>query len=106
MQANTKTGLLLALGSCVGSFVTGAVCLAPLAGILLGVSGLSWLTRYAELRTPATVLTFALLGLGFWQVRRVACGPRRRKAKAVLWGATALALVINATEYFVLPHLI
>jgi hypothetical protein len=106
MHSLSKSSIALALGSCLGSFVTAAVCLGPLAGILLGVGGLGWLTQYASLRTPATVATFVLLALGYRKVQRIACAPGRRRARVVLLTASALAIVVNAVEYFVLPNLI
>jgi hypothetical protein len=102
--------LLASAGGLLTTLATGAACVGPLLAILLGVGGFGWLTRYAHLRVPASVATAVLLAAGFYQLYRrtpVACRrtPAQRRARALLWSATAVALAINLFEYVIFPRL-
>ncbi|MDX1458812.1 MAG: hypothetical protein R3276_14570 [Marinobacter sp.] len=92
------------------TLVTGLACLVPMVGIVLGVSGLGWLSQYTYLRLPATVLTVVCLFAGFTvlyrQRDRCPGSSSLRLAKTVFWTAVALAVVVNTTEYIVLPLLV
>ena len=102
-----------AAGSLVATLVTGAACILPLVAILVGASGFGWLARYAYLRVPASIATFALIAAGFgWAYRkrdRTACAPAAKRnlriARALLWCVALLAVAMNVFEYLVFPEL-
>lgn len=107
-HGDAKLGLLAAAAGLLTTLTTAAACVGPFVAILLGVGGFGWLTRYAHLRVPATVLTALVLGIGFWRLY----GPRtcrrssgRRAARGLLWLASALAVAVNVFEYAVMPRL-
>ncbi|MFW6052131.1 MAG: hypothetical protein ACODAU_13215 [Myxococcota bacterium] len=107
-----KVGVATGILGLSTAVATGIACVGPFVAILLGVGGFGWLTRYAHLRVPATLLTAAILGFGFYRVygkRSGACAAnaptRRRLARVLLWSATVLAVGINVFEYVVLPRL-
>ena len=106
-QSPSRAGTAVAAASLLTTLVTGLACTGPLLAIVLGVSGLGFLTRYAHLQAPATVATAALLGLGFVLLyRRRACPTEpRRWPRVLLWTATALAVAMNVFEYVILPRL-
>ncbi len=108
-QRTVDMGAVAAGGGFLAACVTAAVCALPLAAIGLGVGGLSWLTQYVHLRVPAALATAALLLLGFHLVYRrgASCrnDARRRRAKTILWAATAFAVAINTFEFLILPLL-
>ena len=106
-------GVWAAIGSLVATLVTGAACVVPLLAIVVGIGGLGWLARYAYLRVPASIATFALLAAGFaWAYRkraRGACSPAAKRnlriARGLLWSAALLAIAMNVLEYLVFPEL-
>ncbi len=103
-----RLGGAAAVAGMAAAVVTGAACIGPMLGIVLGIGGLGWLARYAHLQLPATVLTAVLLAAGFYLLYRrrdCDCTPARRGARALLWTATGLAVAINAFEYLILPNL-
>ncbi|MCB1927515.1 MAG: hypothetical protein KDH17_05705 [Rhodocyclaceae bacterium] len=104
---SSRVGVAAALAGMAAAMVTGAACIGPMIGIALGLGGLGWLTRYAHLQLPASVLTVTLLALAFQQLyRRRACsGTATRRARRVLWVAVAFAAAINVVEYLILPTL-
>jgi hypothetical protein len=107
-RVHSKLGLLAATTGLLATLSTAAACVGPFVAILFGVGGFGWLTRYAHLRVPATVLTALVLGIGFWGLygpRACPRSPGRRAARALLWLASALAIAINVFEYAVMPRL-
>jgi hypothetical protein len=107
---DTKVGVATGVLGILTTVATGIACVGPFVAILLGVGGFGWLTRYAHLRVPATVLTAAILAYGFYRMYRQdarACRatPSARAGRALLWTATVLAVGINLFEYVVLPRL-
>ena len=102
-----RAGAVAALAGMAAAAVTGAACIGPMIGIAFGIGGLGWLARYAHLQLPATLLTIALLALGFRLLyrRRDCGGTGRRRARTLLWVAVVFAVAINAFEYVVLPAL-
>jgi hypothetical protein len=107
-----RMALAAAGGGLLATVATGLACLGPLAGILLGVGGLGFLTRFTWLRVPATLLTAALLAVGFFTLYRplpAACAARpsgtRRLGRVLLWSATLLAISVNVFEYLIFPRL-
>jgi hypothetical protein len=106
-ERNARLGALAAAGGLLISGAAGLVCVAPLAAIALGVSGLGWLTQYVQLRVPALLATAALLLLGYVTVyqRGATCRnpARQRRTKVWLWVATAVAAAVNALEFLILP---
>jgi hypothetical protein len=100
----------LAAGSLLLTSVTGLACVGPFVAILLGVGGLGHLTRYAQFRVPASVLTFALLAMAFYRVygrTGATCtkNPPAFFARLLLWTSAVLAVAINALEYAILERL-
>ena len=109
-----RTALTVAIMGLITTLATGAACIGPFVAILLGVSGFGWLTRYAYLRVPASLLTLLVLGYGFYRLYRHPAGDGARAkpcsrpnpaARACLWAATTLAIGVNLFEYLVLPRL-
>jgi hypothetical protein len=108
-----EAAMAAAAGGLVAAVATAGACVGPLVAILLGVGGLGWLTRYADLRVPASIATGTLLAFGFYQVyrrpRAEGCGVKRSSKKRVavglLWTATVVAVAVNLFEYLVFPHL-
>ena len=99
-------------GGVAATLATGVACIAPMAGILLGVGGLGFLTRYAWLRVPASIATALFLITGFvlfYRHSASACkriSPRKRKLiGGLLWSGTVFALVTNLFEYVIFPQL-
>ncbi|MFQ5928005.1 MAG: mercuric transporter MerT family protein [Terriglobia bacterium] len=95
---------LFSVGSVVGAFAASVCCLGPLALFGLGVSG-AWVSNLSVLlpyQPVFAVLTFGLLGAGFYRTYRkpdaAACPPGQSCAapaaerinKAALWFATVL----------------
>jgi hypothetical protein len=107
---DTKVGVATGLLGLVTTVATGLACVGPFVAILLGVGGFGWLTRYAHLRVPATLLTVAVLAYGFFHMygkRSRACpaSTSARIGRVLLWTATVLAVGVNVFEYVVLPRL-
>ena len=109
MRRATITGA----GGIVAAFLASLCCVGPLLFVSLGV-GAGLASTFEPLRPVFGVLMVALLGAGFWAVygRRVVPAPapggrgtpaaestcaapvRRGRDAAILWSATALALVL------------
>ena len=112
-SARETAGTAAAAGGLVAAIATASVCVGPLVAILLGVGGLGWLTRYADLRVPASIVTGALLAFGFyrvhWRSEAERCARKQSSKKKVatglLWTATVVAVAVNLFEYLVFPHL-
>lgn len=111
-KGSDKLAFAAAAGGLLATVATGLACVGPLVAILLGIGGLGWLTQYAYLRVPASIVTGVLLAAGFyWAYRRprgTDCKKRTRSraiGRAILWAATALALAVNVFEYVIFPRL-
>jgi mercuric ion transport protein len=108
-----KRGLLFSLTAVPAAFLASLCCVGPIAFVTLGV-GAGLASRFEPLRPVFSVLTLALLALGFYTVYgsngaaepesgpNAACGPdgacvrprNRSKEKALLWAATVIALLL------------
>ena len=104
-----RRGVLAALGAVGAGFLASLCCVGPLLFVTLGV-GAGLASQFEPLRPLFTALTLGLLAVGFYVVygRRpaaapaAACGPdescvaprNRTRDKALLWTATAVALVL------------
>ena len=93
-------------GSVVSGIFASACCLGPLVLSLLGVSGAAFAQRFEPLRPCLLVLTYGLLGGGFYLTYRPGKGkadcapgeacemPRAsRVGKVMLWVATLIVLL-------------
>lgn len=108
-----EAAMVAAAGGLVAAIATAGACVGPLVAILLGVGGLGWLTRYADLRVPASIATGSLLAFGFYRVHwRPGAGrcarawsSKKKVAAGLLWTATVVAVAVNLFEYLVFPHL-
>lgn len=104
---NEHTGVLAGIASLIASLVAGMACIGPLAGILLGVGGLGWLSQYAWLTFPAALTSLLLLSIAIiiYSKRRTSCANRRKHImNRILLIATAVAVIgINVFEFFILP---
>jgi mercuric ion transport protein len=104
-----RRGLLASFGAVGAAFLASLCCIGPVLFVTLGV-GAGLAARFEPLRPVFTILTVALLALGFYVVygRRpaaadgIACGPDERcsaprhltRDKIVLWVATTVALAL------------
>lgn len=102
-----------AAGGVLGALLVSSCCVAPLAFVLLGISG-AWIANLTALEPYKLYFAaFALvfIGLGFWQVywrSRPICAedsycarPRSSiMTKAALWIASALVLLSLTTEWW------
>lgn len=102
-------GVAASLGAVGAALVASLCCIGPVLFVTLGV-GAGLAARFEPLRPFFTVLTLALLAVGFYVVYRRrpvvaagdACGPdgscevprNRTRDKVVLWIATVVALVL------------
>jgi len=91
-------------GSVVSGILASACCLGPLVLSLLGVSGAAFAQRFEPLRPYLLVLTYGLLGGGFYMTYRpgnAGCVPGEacemprasRIGKVMLWVATVIVLL-------------
>lgn len=101
-----RLGLAAAAGAMAAAFLASLCCVGPLVFVAFGV-GAGLASTFEPLRPLFTVLTVALLGLGFYVVygnrpaeAYAACTPNatcavprnRRRDKFLLWIVTILAL--------------
>jgi len=103
--ASRKPGWLAA-GGLIGAVLASTCCIAPLALLMLGVSG-AWigtLTAFEPYKPYFAAAALVFIGFGFWQVYfrpRPACSDgslcarpqSSRITKAALWSATVLVLL-------------
>lgn len=100
--------------SIISAFLASACCVGPLVLALLGLGGGALLAKFEPYRPYFMVVTFALLGAGFYLTYRRpatttpapngdACGcpaPRtRRTGKVMLWITTAMVVAFLAFPY-------
>jgi len=95
-----------AAGGLIGAVLASTCCIAPLALLMLGVSG-AWignLTALEPYKPYFAVVALVFIGLGFWQVyfrQKPACAEgslcarphSSRITQATLWSATVLVLL-------------
>ncbi|MEA3245824.1 MAG: mercuric transporter MerT family protein [Gemmatimonadota bacterium] len=102
-DSSTRT-YLAASGGIAAAIGSALCCAGPLVAVSLGVSGAGIATVFEPLRPYFLGATAVFLGVGFWLLRREeqrACEPgtlcaspvARRRMRAMLWVATALAAV-------------
>lgn len=106
---SSRRGLAATIGAVGAAFFASLCCIGPLVFVFFGV-GAGLASTFEPLRPLFTVVTVALLGLGFYAVygrTSVAragsssceidgrcAAPRRRRDVVLLWLATAAAVVI------------
>lgn len=107
----SKSGLLLT-GALGAALVASLCCILPLVAAGLGVAGFAAASWFAPWRPYLMVLTFALLGVGFYFAYR----PRREETcepgsacettpvgrwnRAALWIATVFVVALAAFPYY------
>lgn len=105
-----KAGLLTGVGSLIASFIAGLACVGPMLGILLGIGGLGWLSRYSYLTMPASIASLVLLAGAIYFARRRKCCPaskrKHRLNQFTLATITLLVVAINVFEFLILPNLV
>jgi hypothetical protein len=105
-----QAGIWTSIASLCASLVAGIACVGPMLGIVLGVSGLGWLTRYHYLTLPATIASLVLLAVALYMYkrRRTSCINRRKhQLNVILLGAiTAIVVGISVFEYLIFPNMI
>lgn len=105
-----KAGMLTSLASLFTSLIAGLACIGPMLGIVLGVSGLGWLSSYSYLTLPASVASIVLLvvALYMFNKRKASCASRRKHMfNFIFMGiTTAVVIGINVFEYLIFPNLI
>ena len=102
-----------AAGGFLGALLVSSCCVAPLAFVILGISG-AWIANLTALepyKPYFATVALVFIGLGFWQVyfrRKADCvgdtycaRPRNLLfTKIVLWIATALVLLSLTTSWW------
>jgi mercuric ion transport protein len=102
-----RTHLATGLGAITAASLASLCCIGPVLFVTLGV-GAGLASRFEPLRPLFTVLTLALLGLGFYTVygRRPAAAPacsdaetcaaprNRTRDKILLWTAAIVAVIV------------
>jgi hypothetical protein len=120
-RSNPRWSFATSIGSIVSALVAASSCVGPLVFALLGLGGAGLFARLECYQPYLIVLTFALLGSGFYITYRkptaanegatadadcASQAPRaKRMAKVVLWVATFLVLSFLLLP-FVAPHLL
>ena len=108
-EHNDKRSLAASIAAVGAALLASLCCIGPVLFVTLGV-GAGFATRFEPLRPLFTVLTIALLGLGFYSVygrqrpttSAASCDvdgtcavPRsRRRDRTLLWIAAFVALVV------------
>ena len=104
-----QAGVFAAISSLVTAFIASIACIGPMLGIVLGVSGLGWLSSFSYLGIPASLISIGLLAAAvyLYTKRKSSCANRRKHQwNRYLLSACAFAVVaINAFEYIILPNL-
>jgi mercuric ion transport protein len=100
-----------ASGGIVAAAVSALCCVGPLVAVALGVSGAGLAATFEPLRPYSIVATIGSIGYGFHSLRREearACEPgtlcaspvARRRMKRLLWVATALAIPLLTSPWW------
>jgi predicted lipid-binding transport protein (Tim44 family) len=111
LQTTRHATIALAGASVLASAGVGLACVGPLLGIVLGIGGLGFLSRYHWLQLPATIATAVLLATGFfltYRRRGARCDHKARSARIerwLLWSATLLAIALQIFEHVIFPRL-
>lgn len=109
LKNGEKTGVGTAAMSLLLSTIAASTCMLPFVGILLGISGLGWLTRYSALTTPLSVAALTLSALATWlfRQRRSSCINRNKRIfnQNLLMLTILMAIAVNIVEHLVLPNL-
>lgn len=109
------------VSSIISAFIASICCVGPLVFALLGIGGAGLLLKLAPYRPYFTVMTFALLGAGFYftyrrpkvaagataaQAPECACpAPRASRAgRIMLWAATVFVAAFLGFPYLA-PYL-
>ena len=91
------------IGSVVSALAASICCLGPMLGIVLGIGGLGAAASLGAYRPYFLGMTSICLGAAFYFTygRKPACesGGGGRRNRALLWIATAVALVFAAAPY-------
>ena len=109
--SSRKLSSLTIGGAVVSALLASACCLGPLVLAALGLGGASLLGKLDAYRPLFSVVTFGLLGAGFWLAYRKPkaaagddCGceyPKSsRLGRVLLWVAAAAAVGFWAFPYF------
>lgn len=104
MPDSSKPTFAAAGGGIAAALASTLCCAGPLVAVSLGVSGAGIAARFEPLRPWFLAATAAMLGLGFWLLRREeqrACEPgklcaspvARRRMRVTLWMATGIAAI-------------
>jgi mercuric ion transport protein len=109
--------LTASISSIISAFIASACCVGPLVFALLGIGGAGLLVKFEPYRPYFIVVTFALLGTGFYLTYRkpkaaasttaVEGGPEcecpapraNRAGKIMLWVATVLVIAFLSFPY-------
>jgi len=120
-ERSRRWSLAARVSSIISAFVASICCVGPLVFALLGIGGGGLLVKFEPYRAYFIVVTFALLGTGFYLTYRkpkaaaaaserggpgCACpAPKANRAgKIVLWLATVLAVGFLSFPYLA-PYL-
>ncbi|MEW5976391.1 MAG: mercuric transporter MerT family protein [Acidobacteriota bacterium] len=109
-EKSNRSGLLVA-SSVVAAVLASFCCILPIVFALTGFTIMGASAAFAEWRAYLLMLTFGLLGLGFYFAYRPAkgeCGPGgvctmpapKRSGRLMLWLATAAIIGFAAFPYF------
>ena len=97
------------LAAVMASVVAGMACIGPMAGVILGLGGLGWMSQYAFLTMPAALvsLTLTVVSLYLFFSRLRCCANKRlyRLQRYVLLGSAFIVIGINVIEFVVIPNL-
>ena len=104
------TGAVLA-GSVLGGILASACCLTPVVFALLGISGAALAHGFEPLRPYMLLLTYGLLGGGFYLAHRPRpreCAPGElcampaasRVGRVMLWVVTLLVLLTTTFPWY------
>jgi len=107
-----KWSIAASASSIISAFIASICCVGPLVFALLGIGGAGLLVKFEPYRPYFMVVTFALLGTGFYFTYRkpkhaAASGPAcdcpaprtNRAGKIMLWVATVLVVGFLAFPY-------
>ena len=107
-DGSSRRGVAASVGAMFAAFAASLCCIGPVLFVTLGV-GAGLASRFEPLRPYFTIVTIALIAIGFYTVygRRTAtagasCEPdgaravprNRRREKVLLWMATFVALLL------------
>lgn len=111
MLSPVKKTIAVSVGGVFAAVGSALCCVGPLVAVALGVSGAGLAATFDPLQPYFIAATGLFLGAGFWLLRREeakACSPGtacaspgiRRRMKAMLWVATAVAIPLMTFEWW------